>query len=311
MKKKLLAIVLALVLVVGVLPLTAFASDPECICERVVGVKNDVLLLKTADDTTGLFYFDTYGDGWSIESLAEEDSDYPYLAVSEGELYYSDSPYYWQYDNGAFFVTTVTTEPSRISGFWSWLLSFGRKKITGEGTVTVTHYFYLASLVSGSDLATYYTPVVLTEHYEGTHDFGAWINCLDGHHKHFCKNCGAAEVYECVYDPETHLCICGAIDPNMKHPFDIDVDETTNVRGFWKFNFKSFATKVIITDSENNYKIEISTNGGDTWTEGDTVTSYITIKYFLIKVTNTETGAVYFFKYDNGKIISIYDPNLH
>lgn len=309
MKKKVLAVVLALVLIIGVLPMAAFAE--ECECEITVGAQEGYLALKAADDTSEVFYFDSVDGGWVIRVHDVDDGNYPYLAESDGKVCYSNEPFKWQYDNGALYITTVTEKPSKIAGILSWLLSFGRKKIESEGTITVTNYFYLASLTADTELATKYTAVTLTTYYAGPHIYGTWINCLDGHHKHFCKNCGAAEVEECVYDPETHKCVCGAVDPDMEHPFDINVTETTKLSGFFKLNFKVFAADVVISNTDRNYIIEISTDGGDNWSERSGIASYFFIDSFLIRVTDTDTGVSYLFKYKDGKVVSIFDPDTN
>ena len=260
------------------------------ICTPVSG---ETYQLKFGCKDAGYYRFEKVDSGYLIIKSAKPGSlgaiQYPYLAMKDGKITYTDkdNATVWTYKNGAFSVSiseTVTTKGS-------WFLFF---YIPGT-TKTTTKTYYLNTVGEGNNLSLIYTSADLYEEVTGEHEFGCLIDCKDGTHKRICKNCGEEETGDCIYDNDTHKCICGAFDPDWQY-LDVtatyDSKTTKQFVGFLFFGtFKDVTTYTAKVNVEASglkvKKIEVSATEKGCWTLGSTFTSSTEIEKFFVRVTTT------------------------
>ena len=272
-----------------------FEEKPPVICEydETVKLSAGTFGMKLNCKDMGEFTFEQFDGGWSIYNGSK------YLAMKDGKLALSDDPFAWTYKNGAFSASVKTTQKS--SGYW-----FGFIYIPGRGSKTVTTTYYLSTVTENAKLSTC---CVCAELYKtvtaNEHDFGCWIDCKDGNHKHICKNCGEVETEEHSYDKDTHKCVCGAYDPSVADvKISVDVKEKTTKQfsgflfwGTWKnvttytATIKTEATGVKVT------KVQYQLNGGK-WMTGTSVSSDKPIETLKVKAWDSN-GNVHEYLYSN------------
>lgn len=232
--------------------------------------------------------------GWKICKSAEPGMvgviRYPYLAMKDGKLIYTDSENatVWTYKNGAFSTTVKTTQ--KTNGYW--ILFF---YIPGN-TKTVTTTYYLSTVKENEKLSTCSVKAELYEEVTGEHDFGYWIDGKDGTHKRVCQNCGEVEIEAHDYDEATHKCVCGAYDPEYQ---SLNVTATYASKtqkqfsgflfwGTWKSVTTYTATVKVETTGLKVKKVEVSANENCGWTKSNTYTSNEPIEKFYARVTTSD-----------------------
>ena len=297
MKKRLLAILLAALMIVSLLPTMALAKEADCTYTQKVTTITDgeSYQLKLGGKDAGWFKFEKVDGGWSIYNGEK------FLAMKDGKLVLSDNPFAWTYKNGEFSTSVKTTQKN--NGYW-----LGFIYIPGRGSKTVTTTYYLSTVTENAKLSTCYTCAELYTEVSGDHDFGAWIDCKDGeHHKRVCKNCGKVETKVHEYDNETHECVCGAYDPSCA-VMDVTATYATKTTkqfsgflfwGTWKNVTTYTATVKVNADGMKVTKIEVSANQNKGWTKSNTFTSNSEIEQFFVRVT-TSDGETHLFRVAGG-----------
>ncbi len=278
----------------------------ECEYEQKITkpVDGENYQLKLNGKEAGWFRFEAVSGGWKIMKTSEPGTlgmlRFPYLAMKDGKLTYTDSDNatVWTYKNGAFSTSIKTTQKIKTTGsFFGWIFGWGSKTITREVTTT----YYLSTVIDGTKLSTCYVCAELYQDAVGDHDFGCWIDCNDGTHKHICKNCGKIEVQDHIYDDDTHECICGAYDKEyqyIKPSVTYDTKQTRHYYGWfdWLFghgrNVTTYtATVSVDTAGVKVTKIEVAETENGTWIKSNTYTSCKEIDKFFVRIT-TDDGKV-------------------
>lgn len=184
----------------------------------------------------------------------------------------------------------------------SWLFSFFRKSITTTTTVTEVKTFYLSTATEGAKLSTGYVGAMLYEEVTDEHDFGEWSDCGDGNHKRVCANCGAEEIEEHIFDETTHLCECGAYDPeaatvkvtatygSKKNSGGIGLFGFINWLFGWNTKTTTTYTATVKTEAIGTKvtKVEVSASEDGSWAKSNTFTSNDPIETFYTRVTTSD-----------------------
>ena len=100
MKKRLLAILLAALMIVSLLPTMAFAKEADCThTQKVTTITNgETYQLNLSGKNKGDFTFEASGRNWNIKN-----SDGKYLNAEKGKLVLGDNAQTaWAYSKGAF-----------------------------------------------------------------------------------------------------------------------------------------------------------------------------------------------------------------
>ena len=271
----------------------------ECVhTETVKLTENGTYGMKLNCCDKGEFTFTKLDGGWSIYNGSK------YLAMQDGKLKLSDSPFAWTYKNGAFSASVTTEQKSGGHWFLFWY-------VPGRGCKTVTTTYYLSTIADGAKLSTCCVCAELYTTISGEHDFGCWIDCKDGvNHKHICKYCGKTETDEHHFDFATHKCIeCGAYDPSAT---SISVTATYATKAQkqsygllgWLFGKCKTVTTYTATVKVNAEglkatKVEVSADQKCGWTKSNTFTSNSEIGQFFVRVT-TSDGTKHLFKVLDG-----------
>ena len=283
MKKKLLALLLAALMVVSLLPTVAFAGEvTDCTYTQKVNapVSEETYQLKLGGKDKGEFTFEANGTGWNIKN-----SEGKYLNAENGKLVLGDTAVTaWTYKNGAFSTTEKTTQKS--DGYW-FLFWY----VPGRGSKTVTTTYYLNTVTDGQKLSTNTVRAELYTTVSGAHDY-EYVSKGNGTHDKVCRNCNDTVNEPCVYDEMTHKCVCGAYDPaesSVKISV-VDVKEKTTKQfsgflfwGTWK-NVTTY-TATIKTEAKGVRvtKVQYQLNGGSKWITGSNVSSNKPIETLKVK----------------------------
>ena len=290
-------------------------TSGDCVCgAKAKGVCEYTETVKFTEGTFGMklggkdmgwFKFEAVDGGWKIMKTAKPGLLgtilNPYLAMKDGKLTYTDSDNatIWTYKNGAFSASVKATQKS--SGYW-----FGFIYIPGRGSKTVTTTYYLSTVTENAKLSTCCTCAELYKTVtSGEHDY-KYVNKCNGTHDKICKNCGEKTNESCVYNPDTHKCVCGAYDPHeadVKISVDVKTKNTKQYSGFlfwgtWKnvttytATIKTEATGVKVT------KVQYQLNGGK-WMTGTSVSSDKPIETLKVKAWDSN-GNVHEYTYTKG-----------
>jgi len=190
----------------------------------------------------------------------------------------------WKYDGGLY--TEVKTTVVTRTLFWS-------------KTTVKTVKYYLG--FDGTELTLTTSKVdagmkVISD----THAIA--YTCEDDYHVAYCTKCDYREDPEAHdYDSETHLCKCGAIDPDARLVSNVNVTYKRVASyygfGFWKRAIYSYQFTVKpVTQFVGVKSVMISADGVN-WKYGTTFTSQIIPATVYIKVTDT-LGHVTEWQYD-------------
>lgn len=268
-------------------------EEVKCVYNESAKLAEGKLGMKLGGKDNGKFTFAQVNDGWSIYNGSK------YLAMQDGKLVLSDTPFEWTYKNGAFSASVETTQ--RTNGYWFFFIYFP------GNTQTVTTTYYLSTVTDGAYLSTM---SVSTEFYKeifAEHEWGTLIDCNDGNHKHTCKNCGEVEIKEHKYDEITHKCICGAYDPTFT-TVDVTATYDTNTQrqfsgflfwGTWRNVTTYTATVKVNATGLNVTKVEVAASENGMWIQSNTFTANSEISQFFVRVT-TSDGAKHLFRVANG-----------
>ena len=285
MKKKLLALLLAALMVVSLLPTVAFAGEvTDCTYTQKVNapVSEEAYQLKLGGKDKGEFTFEANGTGWNIKN-----SEGKYLNAENGKLVLGDTAVTaWTYKNGAFSTSVKTTQKS--DGYW-FLFWY----VPGRGSKTVTTTYYLNTVTDGQKLSTNTVRAELYTAVSGAHDY-KYVSKGNGTHDKVCRNCDDTVNEPCDYDETTHKCVCGAYDPaesSVKISV-VDVKEKTTKQSVgilgWLFGrYKTVTTYTATIKTEAKgvrvTKVQYQLNGGGRWTNGTSVSSNKPIETLKVK----------------------------
>ena len=201
MRRKLLTLALALLMILSILPMAAMAD--VCSGSHEIAPKEGTYRI---DGTDIQLTFEQSGSGWT---------------VSNGNTVY-DGPAgnVWQYKDGCF-IQKTTRNVSR--GFILWNILFGRVKIT------TTYY-----LSANGDYDTEKDSFKIIESFDNPEHTYAY-KAVDGtHHKVYCSLCKAeAGIEECTFE-DGHCIYCNNQDRSVTGYIDVSVKQHSVGFLLWK-----------------------------------------------------------------------------
>ena len=185
MKKRLLTVLLAVLMIVSLLPSMAFASEVGCTRTQKVTTITDgeTYQMNLSGKNKGDFTFEASGKNWNIKN-----SDGRYLNAADGKLVLEGAAETaWTYSKGAFSISEKTTQKN--NGYW-----WGWMWIPGWGSKTVTTTYYLSTVTNGAKLSTSCVSAELYKTVSGDHDYDKAVYVDKTNHKYVCKHCGDEKI---------------------------------------------------------------------------------------------------------------------
>ncbi len=286
------------------------AKDPLavafCSGDKKVSLAEGKLSFVLGGTKIGDYTFAKSGNGWTIK-----DKDGKYLALSNNALAVSDTAFVWNYSSNRFSASVTTQASGGGFGLWSFF-GFGSRN-----TATTYYLCYtggklaVSTNTSGSDAE-------FTVYTESNEHSGKWTTSLKTHTR-ICEVCGKTETENCQYGEDNKCKVCGGYNPDaVKVEVSVSLSQRSGGNqgfgGIFGFLFGGFGSRTTSTTytaaitaratGSTVAKTEYSTNDGDTWSNGSTITSNSQIEKFLIRVTDAN-GKIYNFKYENSVVTEI------
>jgi len=214
-----------------------------------------------------------------------------YVAVSGNQVVTdSSTAYTWKYDGGLYSETKTSCKNS----FWRW--SYTTIKTTKQYLTFDGEKLVLSTAKANAEVQVSDSEHTLAYKHNG-----------DGFHEAYCTKCGTAfDKEKHSYDKDTHLCVCGKLDPDECRVTGVKVSKKkTTSRSGWSFRAKT-TTKYQYTlqpQTKNVFvsKTEYSLNGGKTWKTGSCFTNDKQVSEFSIRITDSN-GNKTVWLYKDGKV---------
>lgn len=303
--KKILATLLAALMLVSVLCIPAFAAEAEeaeafdvseepeegvCEYEIVAPIMNGTFKLKLGGIVVGFYKVDTCGEGWSLKNAEGR-----YLAFARGKIYTSETEFEWTYEKNCFFVFDRIENKNRTF----------LEKLLGINKYITVKYFLSATPFGGVDVSfsdQFAKAEFIKKITAKSHTFTDWESNGPLTHSHVCKKCNLKETENHTFDPETKKCVCGEYEPGYR-TIEINVaiqkkalrlSRYLPVIYYYQTDIHVRPIGVVVSS------VEYSMNG-TFWQTGTSFVSEWKVDPFYIRITELG-GKARIYRYNNGTI---------